>query len=61
MLLVNRPFGLVYQCQHTLNQQFDNVQLRHGDKAFTQVNAQSPRWGGCVNALINKGFEQSGA
>ena len=40
MLPVNRPFGLVYQRQHTLNQQFDNVRLRHGDNAFTRVNAQ---------------------
>ena len=41
MLPVNRLEILSGRRERTLNQQFGNACLRHGDNAFTRVNAQN--------------------
>lgn len=61
MLPVNRPFGSVTQRERTLNQQLDNLQLHDDGTAFTPVNARPVHGVRRVNALIDKGFQQSGA
>lgn len=60
MLLVNRSFGSVRQREHTLNQHFDDRQLRRGGNPFTPVNTQTPHSARRVNALISKGLHPSG-